>query len=125
MSTSAPPRGWYPKRGEVYWAWIDKKRPCVVLSVDQINRFRVDICVVPFTGMEHKRFGLRVYVDARESGLAEDSWAKCDQITTIAKKNLYYPPRGSLAESALVQIENSVGVALGLMQFNGNIFPNA
>ena len=50
------PVGWYPKRGEVYIVHLDKPRPAIVLSVDPINKFALDVCVVRITTVEHKKF---------------------------------------------------------------------
>ncbi len=58
MATTRP--GWYPKRGEVYIVQLDKTRPAVVLSVDQINKHASDVCVVGITTVERKTFSMRV-----------------------------------------------------------------
>lgn len=106
---------WYPKRGEVYWARVDKMRPVIVLSVDALNRRSLDVCVVPLTSVHHREFSLRVPISASDAGLAQPSWAKCDQVTTLEKRLLQPPALGVLSRAALCTIENQVKLALGLL----------
>jgi len=47
----AAPSGWHPKRGEVYLGQLDKPRPAIVLCVDALNRFALDVVVVPVTSV--------------------------------------------------------------------------
>jgi mRNA-degrading endonuclease toxin of MazEF toxin-antitoxin module len=105
---------WYPKRGDVYLVQLDKPRPAVVISVDAINKFALDVCVVGMTSVEHKKFSMRVPVRKGEGNLNFDCWAKCDQVTTLAKTLLRYPPLGALPTATLHQIEDQVRACLGL-----------
>jgi mRNA-degrading endonuclease toxin of MazEF toxin-antitoxin module len=111
---SAPP-GWYPKRGEVYLVQLDKPRPAIVLSVDPLNKFALDVCMVAVTTVEHKNFSVRVAIKKGDANLNFNCWAKCDQVTTLEKSLLKYPPIGILSMSALSRIEEQVRVALGLI----------
>jgi mRNA-degrading endonuclease toxin of MazEF toxin-antitoxin module len=108
------PAGWYPRRGEVYLCGLDKKRPAVILSVDAINKFALDVCVVGITTVEHTNFQMRVPLKAGTGGLNSDSWAKCDQVTTLERSYLQYPPLGILPKQALELIEHQVRICLGL-----------
>jgi mRNA interferase MazF len=109
-----PPSGWFPRRGEVYLVRLDKERPALVISADALNRYALDVCVVPMTTVVHPRFSLRVQVKPGESGLRRDSWAKCDQVTTLGKDLLLYPPLGRLTDETLKTIEQGIKLALGL-----------
>jgi len=109
-----PPSGWFPRRGEIYWIKVDKRRPAIVISADALNRHAPDVCVIPITTAEHTRFSLRVPIRAGEGGLPSDSWAKCDRVTTVEKTVLLYPPLGRLGGITLEQIEQGVKVALEL-----------
>jgi mRNA-degrading endonuclease toxin of MazEF toxin-antitoxin module len=109
------PSGWYPKRGEVYLVELDKPRPAVVLSVDALNKFALDVCVVGMTSVEHKKFSVRVPIKRGQDNLNFDCWAKCDQVTTLEKTLLRYPPLGALSSATLRQIEDQVRVCLGLI----------
>lgn len=108
------PAGWFPRRGQVYRVRLDKNRPAVVLSTDALNRHARDVCLVPVTTAKHKQFTLRVPIEAGEGGLEHDSWAKCDQVTTVAKALLLYPPLGRLTAPTLHRIEEAVKLALEL-----------
>jgi len=105
----------YPKRGEVYVANLDKPRPAIILSVDQLNRHALDVCVVPVTSKQHVKFVLRVPLKKGEGGLDSDCWAKCDQVTTLEKTFLSLKPLGSISLPRLHEIEEQVKVALGLI----------
>jgi mRNA interferase MazF len=111
--SKAPP-GWYPRRGEVYLIRLDKDRPALVLSSDALNRHALDVCVVPITSVHHGRFALRVALRAGDGGLRRESWAKCDQVTTLEKQMVLYPPLGRLSTAALQRVEEGVRLALEL-----------
>jgi mRNA interferase MazF len=111
---SPKPAGWSPSRGDVCLFALDKERPAVVISTNVLNRFSLDLCVVPISGVEHKQFSLRPKLPAGEGGLAKDSWAKCDQVTTVEKQLTVYPPLGSLHPETLSRIEQAVRIALDL-----------
>jgi mRNA interferase MazF len=109
------PAGWYPRRGEVYWLRLDKDRPALVVSSDVLNRHALDVCVVPITTVHHGRFALRVAIKPGEGGLGRESWAKCDQVTTLEKRTLRYPPLGKLADTTLHRVEDGIRLALDLV----------
>ena len=111
---SKAPVGWYPRRGEVYWLHLDKERPALVISSDVLNRHALDVCVIPITSVHHGRFALRVAIQSGEGGLAKNSWAKCDQVTTVDKQLVVYPPLGRLPAVTIRRIEEGVRLALDL-----------
>ena len=108
------PAGWYPKRGEVYWLRLDKNRPALIISNDSLNRHAFDVCVVPITSVQHGRFALRVAIGTGEGGLARNSWAKCDQVTTVDKQVVVYPPLGRLSPAVLHGVEAGIRLALDI-----------
>ena len=87
----------------------------MILSSDSLNRHALDVCVVPITSVHHGRFSLRIEIQAGEGGLNRQSWAKCDQVTTLDKQLLMYPALGRLSTTTLGRIEESVKLALGLV----------
>lgn len=105
----------YPRRGEVLLADLDKLRPVIILSVDSLNKHALDVCVVPITTKEHAKFSMRVPLEAREGGLKHSGWAKCDQVTTLEKSLLKYPALGALPPEKLAAVEEQVKVALGFL----------
>ena len=108
------PTGWHPRRGEIYLVRLDKDRPALVISNDALNRHALDICIVPITSVYHGRFALRVAIQAGEAGLNRNSWAKCDQVTTLDKQDVVYPPLGRLSAATLMRIEEGIRLALEL-----------
>jgi mRNA interferase MazF len=108
------PADWFPRRGEVCLVRLDKDRPALVISSDAVNRHALDICVVPITSAEHRRFSLRIPIGRGEGGLNRASWAKCDQVTTLEKRMVRYPPVGRLSDATLSQIEGAIKKALEL-----------
>ncbi len=115
MMARTPPSGWFPRRGEVYLVRLDKDRPALVISADALNRYALDVCVVPVTTVARPKFSLRVQLKPGEGGLRRDSWAKCDQVTTLEKNLLLYPPLGRLTDETLRAIEQGVKLALQLL----------
>ncbi len=114
MTARTPPSGWFPRRGEVYLVRLDKERPALVISSNALNLHALDVCVVPMTTVERAKFSLRVEVKPGEAGLSRVSWAKCDQVTTLEKSLLLYPPLGGLTDATLNSIEQGVKMALQL-----------
>ena len=114
MKSLPAPVGWFPRRGEVYLIRLDKDRPALVISSDALNRHALDVCVVAITSVEHRRFSVRVALPRGEGGLDRASWAKCDQVTTLPKNLIRYPPLGRLPDATLARIESAVRIALDL-----------
>jgi len=109
------PTGWYPRRGEVYIVQLDKPRPAIVLSVDALNRYALDVCVAGITTVERRTFSMRVPIKKGDANLNFDCWAKCDQVTALEKALLRYPPLGVLSAERLMRIEEQVKICLGLI----------
>jgi mRNA interferase MazF len=108
------PAGWFPHRGDMCLVRLDRDRPALVISTDALNRYALDVCVVPITSIEHRKFSLRVALRPGEGGLQRDSWAKCDQVTTLEKSLIRYPPLGRLSDATLSRIEAAIKTALEL-----------
>jgi len=103
-----------PRRGEGYLVNLDKQRPALILSVNELNDHALDVCVVPMTTVEHRKFSMRPRIKAGDGGLQHDSWAKCDQVTTLEKSLLVEYPLGTLSAAKFQEIEARVRFALGL-----------
>ncbi len=114
MVAGATPTGWIPRRGEVYFAPVDKRRPVIVVSRDSLNAYSFDVCVVPLTRVRRAAFAFRPLISAAAGGLGSDSWAKCDQLATIPKTALEYPPVGALTDFALENVSAAIKLALDL-----------
>jgi mRNA-degrading endonuclease toxin of MazEF toxin-antitoxin module len=114
VTALSAPAGWFPRRGDAYLVRLDKKRPALVISSDTLNRHALDVCVVPITSVEHRRFSIRVALPRGEGGLDHASWAKCDQVTTLPKSLIGYPPLGRVSEPTMARIEFAIKTALDL-----------
>jgi mRNA-degrading endonuclease toxin of MazEF toxin-antitoxin module len=79
------PAEWFPRRGEIYLASLDKQRPVLVISSNSLNRHSLDVCIVPISTVQHQAFSLRPKLETGEGGLSRDSWVKCDQVTTLER----------------------------------------
>ncbi|HEV8414992.1 MAG TPA: type II toxin-antitoxin system PemK/MazF family toxin [Bryobacteraceae bacterium] len=108
------PSGWFPRRGEICLAALDKERPVLIVSSNALNGHSLDVCVVPVSTAEHKAFSLRPRLRAGEGGLARDSWVKCDQVITIEKTVICYPPLGVIGPESLGRVEVAIKQALDL-----------
>jgi len=105
----------FPRRGEIHLAKLDKLRPVIILSVDALNKFALDVCVIPITTKAHARFHMRVPLKASDGGLDYDCWAKCDQVATLEKALLQYPAIGGLSAEKFDRILEQVKICLGLL----------
>ena len=105
------------KRGEVWWTEFDpakgvevrKTRPAIILSVDQINRARGSVIVVPLSTAPRPYPPISVAV----SSAGRPSIAKCDQIRAVDKSRLTRR-LGVLSQEELRTIETAVRQVLGL-----------
>jgi mRNA-degrading endonuclease toxin of MazEF toxin-antitoxin module len=66
--TAAPP-GWFPRRGEICLAMLDKERPVLIVSSNTLNRHALDLCVVPVSTVEYREFSLRPKLRAGWRGI--------------------------------------------------------
>lgn len=67
-------------------AEINKIRPCLIISPDEMNRYLQTVQVVPLTSKE-RNIPSRVKIEANKtSGLKMDSFAALDQLKTIDKQ---------------------------------------
>jgi mRNA interferase MazF len=105
------------KRGEVWWTEFDpakgvevrKTRPAIILSVDQINRARGSVIVVPLSTAPRPYPPISVAV----SSAGRPSIAKCDQMRAVDKSRLTRP-LGVLSPEELRTVETAVRQVLGL-----------
>lgn len=113
------------RRGDVCWARLEPRsgseqrgrRPVVVVSHDSFNGVDTwrSVIVVPLTTSE--RQGARgpsiVRLSSEQTGLAEDSFALCHQVTTLDRAKLD-PPAKTLDTMALRRISRGVVAACDL-----------
>lgn len=80
------------KRGDIYWANLDptigaeikKKRPCVIVSANTINKFRRTVIVIPLSTSAKSHPPITVTVNCDQKKVT----AICDQIRAVDKTRL-------------------------------------
>jgi|SRR3954464_6433112 mRNA interferase MazF len=105
------------RRGLLYWAQLDKRRPVLVVSADARNERASDVIVIPCsTTMRDAPTHVRL---ARgEGGVPESCVVKCEQITTLKKYEVDRAPLGAALRAARMgQIERAVLRAIGIPIF--------
>lgn len=94
----------FPKHGEVWTVNIPNQpndphqpRTAIVVSTSGRNEYHNDVVVVPTTSAKTFRPHpeVHVHIPAGEGGLAKNSYARCDQVTTIDKSLLANGPLGA------------------------------
>jgi len=113
-------------RGEIYFVElspvlgreIDKKRrPVLVLSINDLNSKPLVVTVVPGTKAAHKAVHFKnvVVVPATATnGLSEATIFQCHQIRALDHCRFISPPCGTLAPEHLNLVESAVRYSLGL-----------
>ena len=104
-------------RGEIWWvdlnptrgSEINKKRPCVILSVDPINQRRRTVVVVPLSTSPTVRPPLTVSVMCG----GRSAVAVTDQVRSTAKER-FASRIGTVTASELEALEESLREILGL-----------
>ncbi|OKY98528.1 MAG: transcriptional regulator [Bacteroidales bacterium 43_36] len=72
-------------------AEIKKKRPCLIVSPDEINTYLQTVIIVPLTSTQ-RNLPTRILIKASpQSGLSNDSYAVLDQLKTVDKSRLSAP----------------------------------
>lgn len=102
------------RRGHVYWAALDKRRPALLLSPDARNDKARDVIVIPAsTVMREGPWHVRL--KKGEGGLTAPSVLLCEQITTVPKDCLDTTPLGGPLSSARIgEVERAVLRAIGV-----------
>jgi mRNA interferase MazF len=99
------------KRGEVWWARVDKRRPVVLVSRSEAYDVRALIIVAPVSTTV-RGFAVEVKV-GRTEGLPRGGVVNCDWLVTIPKVDLL-SRAGALANTKLARLDAALRFALGL-----------
>ncbi len=105
------------KRGDVVWVNLDptvgreiqKRRPCVVVSLSVLNERRLTVVVVPLSTGSTPRPPLVVAAPSAGAG----SNARIDQIRAVDKSRIL-DTTGKLTRADLEQVEQGLRTVLGL-----------
>jgi mRNA interferase MazF len=99
------------KRGEVWWAFVDKRRPVVLLSRQEAYAVRAMVIVAPVT-TTIRGFSVEVRV-GRKEGLPRAAVVNCDWLVTLPKADLL-ERAGSLSSAKMAQLDSALKFALSL-----------
>lgn len=99
------------KRGELWWADVDKRRPVVLLSRPEAYAVRAAVIVAP-TSTKIRGFSTEVRL-GRSEGLPRSCVLNCDWLVTLRKDRLVERV-GALSPSKLRQLDEALRFALGL-----------
>jgi mRNA interferase MazF len=104
----------FPRRGYLYFAELDKRRPVLIISLDIRNELASDVLVIPCS-THLSESPTHVRLRRGEGGVSSTSVLKCEQITTLHKDDLI-PRRlgGRLVPSILSEVERCIMRAIGL-----------
>lgn len=99
------------RRGEIWWANVDKRRPVVLVSRQEAYAIRALVIVVPAT-TRVRNYAVELKVGARE-GLPRDCVINCDWLVTLPKVDLL-ERAGVLSGAKLSALGETLRFALGL-----------
>jgi mRNA-degrading endonuclease toxin of MazEF toxin-antitoxin module len=106
-----------PRRGHVYWALLDERRPVLVISADARNERAHDVIVVPCS-TNMRAAPTHVRLSRGDGGIPQDCVLKCEQITTLKKDDLDPTPLGGALRTArMAEVERGVLRAIGVPIF--------
>jgi mRNA interferase MazF len=103
--------GRHVKRGEIWWAGVDKPRPVCLLSRDEAYSVRALVIVAPLS-TTIRSYAVEVKVGSRE-GLNRPSVINCDWLVTLPLLRLERR-LGALSAEKLHQLDDALRFALGL-----------
>ena len=90
------------------------RRPVLVVSVDAFNQGPAGLAIVVPITTRDKRIRTHVPIHPPEGGLTEPSFAKCEDIRSIATERLS-GRRGRVAPSTMAAVEDRLRILLGLI----------
>ena len=109
------------KRGDIYFvdfdpsrgAEIKKKRPALIISADEANRYLSTVMVIPFSTKIEKVYPFEVLVKKGESGLPADSKLKIPHMRAVDKARLTRYV-GTIHEETIEAVEKAIKLHLSI-----------
>ena len=104
-----------PRRGEVWWVRVDKRRPAVVVQTDRVRESRVQsFLVVPLTSRLHLE-GLpgNVRLDRRDTRLPKASVANVFDVQKVLRPD-FVERLGTLPAARLAELAEGLRLVLDL-----------
>lgn len=102
------------RRGHIYWARVDKRRPVLVISIDARNLRANDVIVIPCS-TTLRDAPTHVRLARGEGGVPAACVLKCEQITTLPRADVDEVALGTaLGGNRMSEIERAVLRAFGV-----------
>ncbi len=93
---------------------IAKKRPCLIVSSNDVNSISPTVIVIPLSSQAYKILGPeRLFISKKETRLAKDSVILVTQIRAIDKNRLI-KLIGHVSKSKLQEVEDGIKIVLDL-----------
>ena len=103
-----------PRRGFLYYARLDKRRPVLVISPNVRNHGASDVLIVPCSTVLSEA-PTHVRLRKGEGGIGTTSVLKCEQLGAVRKEHLDPAALGgALAEARLRDVERAILRAIGV-----------
>ena len=104
-----------PRRGEVWWVRVDKRRPAIVVQTDAVREPRVrSFLVVPLTSRIHlAELPGSIRLDRRSTGLSKTSVANVYDVQKVLSSDLL-ECTATLPQEVLSAIDDGLRLVLGL-----------
>jgi mRNA interferase MazF len=107
------------KRGDIFYvdfepargAEIKKKRPALIISCDEANKYLKTVTIIPFSSKTERVYPFEVLVPKQETGLPADSKLKIPQMRAVDKARLTVYV-GTLHEDLLERVERAIKLHL-------------
>lgn len=99
------------KRGEIWWARVDKVRPVLLVSRNEAYELRAMVVVAPATTTV-RGFSLEVKLGRRE-GVTRACVVNCDWLVTVPKADLI-ERAGCLSGTKMRRLDSALRFALAL-----------
>lgn len=111
MTTGEP----LPRRGEIWWVRVDKRRPAIAARTDHVRDPRAQSClVVPLTSRPHlAELPGNLRLEARATGLPKTSVANVFDLQRVLRSAIL-ATIGQLTAGDVERLDESRRLALGL-----------
>jgi len=108
-------------RGDVWLVRLDPvrgheqggTRPALVVSADLLNRGAAGLAIVVPLTTRDRGINLHVRLEPPEGGLAQPSFAKCEDVRSISAERLV-KPLGAVGRATMAQVEDRLRILLCL-----------
>lgn len=102
------------RRGCLYWAKLDKRRPVLVMSPEYRNERASDVIVVPGSTVIREA-PTHVVLRRGEGGVKARTVLKAEQVTTLLREDIDARPLGPrLAADRIAAVERALLRAIGI-----------